>query len=122
MNAPSASTHVTSLHEIVANHDTFIFDCDGVIWQGGCLIPGVDKFLKSLQNAGKKYVFVTNTSSRSREGMWAKFADIGLGGLCFMSSEAAVSYRSSKRWGSPGSRTNMKPVRVNVRDSHNRVL
>ncbi|KAF4724359.1 hypothetical protein FOZ62_019554 [Perkinsus olseni] len=82
MNAPSASTHVTSVHEIVANHDTFIFDCDGVIWQGGCLIPGVDKFLKSLQNAGKKYVFVTNTSSRSREEMWAKFADIGLGDHC----------------------------------------
>lgn len=48
------SNHVTCIDDVVANYDNIIFDCDGVIWQGGHLIPGVDKCLKALNDAGKE--------------------------------------------------------------------
>ncbi|EER08229.1 Pyridoxal phosphate phosphatase, putative [Perkinsus marinus ATCC 50983] len=76
------SNHVTCIDDVVANYDNIIFDCDGVIWQGGHLIPGVDKCLKALNDAGKESAFMTNTSSRSRAGMRAKFGEMGLGELC----------------------------------------
>ncbi|KAF4664487.1 hypothetical protein FOL47_005098 [Perkinsus chesapeaki] len=71
----------SSIGDLIDEYDNFIFDCDGVIWQGGQLISGVKTTLELLRNKGKKYTFVTNTSSRSRSDMWSKFADLGLSEL-----------------------------------------
>lgn len=38
----------------------FIFDCDGVIWRGDCVIPGVPETLAFLRSQGKQLFFVTN--------------------------------------------------------------
>ena len=57
--------------------DVFIFDCDGVIWKGDSLIPGVPEVLEKLRAAGKKIFFVTNNSTKSRKGYKAKFDSLG---------------------------------------------
>ena len=48
------------------NIDVFIFDCDGVIWKGDSLIPGVEKTLEMLRALKKRLFFVTVGRSRAR--------------------------------------------------------
>jgi phosphoglycolate phosphatase len=53
--------------------DTFVFDCDGVIWKGDHLIPGAEEAIQKLRDLNKNIFFVTNNSTRSREGTKEKF-------------------------------------------------
>lgn len=68
-----------SAQAILDAHDTFIFDCDGVLWSGGLgLLPGAAETLAELARRGKRLIFVTNNSARSREAYARKFAGLGL--------------------------------------------
>ena len=62
----------------VDKYDTFLFDCDGVIWQGNQLIPGVKRVLDILQSRGKRILFVTNNSTKSRSSYLQKFQSLGI--------------------------------------------
>ncbi|KAI5965556.1 uncharacterized protein KGF55_000918 [Candida pseudojiufengensis] len=63
---------------ILDKYDNFLLDCDGVIWLDEHLIPGVVKFLNYLTVHNKKYTFVTNNSSKSRQQYIEKFKRLGL--------------------------------------------
>ncbi len=68
-----------SAQELLDRHDAFIFDCDGVIWSGALgLIPGVAELLARLRSEGKRTLFVTNSSMRSRQSYARKFEALGL--------------------------------------------
>lgn len=56
----------------------YLFDLDGVLWLGGNLIPGVGETLEELRNRGKKLMFVSNTSARSRQGCLEQFSQRGI--------------------------------------------
>jgi len=58
--------------------DTFLFDCDGVIWKGDTLIDGVSQTLDLIRSKGKNVVFVTNNSMKSRRQYAEKFQSLGL--------------------------------------------
>ncbi|KAK6537895.1 hypothetical protein TWF694_010794 [Orbilia ellipsospora] len=58
--------------------DTFLFDCDGVLWRGSVLLPKVVETLEMLRSRGKKLVFVTNNSTKSRETYSKTFAKFGI--------------------------------------------
>ncbi|KAI9366703.1 HAD-like domain-containing protein [Zopfochytrium polystomum] len=58
--------------------DTFLLDCDGVIWSGDHLIPNVQETLSTLRAMGKQIIFVTNNSSKSRRAYLKKFQSLGL--------------------------------------------
>ncbi|CAA7034351.1 unnamed protein product [Microthlaspi erraticum] len=58
--------------------DTFLFDCDGVIWKGDTLIDGVSQALDLIRSKGKNVVFVTNNSMKSRRQYAEKFKSLGL--------------------------------------------
>eukprot|EP01103_Thecamoeba_quadrilineata_P008193 TRINITY_DN1795_c0_g1_i2.p1 TRINITY_DN1795_c0_g1~~TRINITY_DN1795_c0_g1_i2.p1 ORF type:complete len:223 (-),score=47.61 TRINITY_DN1795_c0_g1_i2:357-1025(-) len=62
----------------VDSFDTFLFDCDGVIWNGSHLLPGVKESLQYLRSKGKKLLFVTNNSAKSRKGYVEKFSKLNL--------------------------------------------
>ncbi|KAG4304544.1 hypothetical protein PORY_001937 [Pneumocystis oryctolagi] len=76
----------------LSEFDTFLFDCDGVLWNGTKLLPNVSQtlsFIRSkggivltLENVnykiGKKIAFVTNNSSKPREEYQKKFMNLGL--------------------------------------------
>ena len=64
--------------KLLSRTDVFIFDCDGVIWKGDSLIPGVEAVLDKLRQLGKKIFFVTNNSTKSRKGYLKKFTSLGL--------------------------------------------
>lgn len=63
---------------LVDSVDAFLFDCDGVIWKGDKLIEGVPETMELLRKLGKKLVFVTNNSRKSRRQYSKKFRSLGL--------------------------------------------
>ncbi|EPS38688.1 hypothetical protein H072_7503 [Dactylellina haptotyla CBS 200.50] len=66
------------IDDFIDQFDTFLFDCDGVLWQGDVLLPKVVETLEMLRSRGKKLVFVTNNSTKSREKYSKKFEKFGI--------------------------------------------
>ena len=56
----------------------FIFDCDGVIWRGEAKIEGVDDVLRILREKGRKIVFLTNNSTKTRREYAEKLKLFGI--------------------------------------------
>jgi NagD protein len=56
----------------------FICDMDGVIYHGNQLLPGVNEFLAWLEKNNKSYLFLTNSSERSRRELQQKMDRLGL--------------------------------------------
>ncbi|KAM7494419.1 hypothetical protein LguiB_029028 [Lonicera macranthoides] len=84
--------------ELIDSVETFIFDCDGVIWKGDTLIDGVPDTLDMLRSKGKRLIFVTNNSTKSRKQYGKKFETLGLTVTeeeIFASSFAAAAYLKS---------------------------
>jgi NagD protein len=63
--------------EIIRKKAGFIIDMDGVIYHGNMLLPGVDKFLNWLEESGKKYLFLTNSSERTPKELHEKLERLG---------------------------------------------
>lgn len=85
----------TNLQDLLDSVDCFLFDCDGVIWKGDTLIDGVPQTLELLRSKGKKVVFVTNNSTKSRKQYAHKFQSLGISVTeeeIFSSSFAAAMY------------------------------
>ena len=56
----------------------FICDMDGVIYHGNRLLPGVKEFVEWLQKEEKRFLFLTNASSRSPKELQNKLYRMGL--------------------------------------------
>jgi 4-nitrophenyl phosphatase len=56
----------------------YLFDIDGVLLLGSEAIPGAKELLEELRQKGKHVLFVSNTSSRSREQCVEQFANAGI--------------------------------------------
>jgi len=56
---------VAEMKQRVHQKKGIILDMDGVIYHGESILPGVDKFLGWLQESGKKFIFLTNSSERT---------------------------------------------------------
>ncbi|XP_066380097.1 phosphoglycolate phosphatase 2-like isoform X1 [Miscanthus floridulus] len=94
-NPPCAVLTADAARSLVDSVDAFLFDCDGVIWKGDKLIEGVPETMELLRKMGKKLVFVTNNSRKSRRQYSKKFRSLGLEVTeeeIFTSSFAAAMY------------------------------
>ena len=56
----------------------FICDMDGVIYHGNRLLPGVKEFVKWLEDNGKNFLFLTNSSERTKLELQQKLDRMGL--------------------------------------------
>ncbi|CAN1169897.1 Phosphoglycolate phosphatase 2 [Linum perenne] len=101
MSSPAPSSTPVQLlnthtaQSLIDSVEAFLFDCDGVIWKGDKLIDGVSQTLDLLRSKGKKLVFVTNNSTKSRSQYAAKFHSLGIlvtEDEIFSSSFAAAMY------------------------------
>ncbi|ODQ64860.1 2-phosphoglycolate phosphatase [Nadsonia fulvescens var. elongata DSM 6958] len=75
------STKITNKEQVEAfleSYDTFLFDCDGVLWSGTHLLPHVVETIELLRSRGKRLIFVTNNSTKSRKAYTGKFAKFGI--------------------------------------------
>ena len=64
--------------EQLRNKQGFICDMDGVIYHGDRLLPGVKEFVDWLYRENKKFLFLTNASSRSPKELQQKLGRMGL--------------------------------------------
>ena len=96
-----------SAKDLLGGAKAFIFDCDGVIWRGDKLIEGIPETIQGLRDAGKKLIFVTNNSTKSREGYLKKFLSLGLeisAEEIYSSSYAAAAYLKANNFPTDGSK------------------
>ena len=56
----------------------FICDMDGVIYHGNKILPGVAEFIHWLQEEGKDFLFLTNSSASTPRELQQKLARMGL--------------------------------------------
>ncbi|XP_060270250.1 chronophin isoform X2 [Ovis aries] len=70
-----------ALRDVVGRAQGVLFDCDGVLWNGECAVPGAPELLERLAQAGKAALFVSNNSRRARPELALRFARLGFGGL-----------------------------------------
>nr|XP_021406747.2 glycerol-3-phosphate phosphatase [Lonchura striata domestica] len=62
---------------VLANADTLLFDCDGVLWRGEAAVSGAAAVLGKLAAAGKRLCYVTNNSGRTRAAYTEKLRRLG---------------------------------------------
>ena len=67
--------------KILDKYDTYLFDCDGVIWIGNELLPSVKETLELLQSKKKNLIFVSNNSTKARDQYIEKLAGLGIHGV-----------------------------------------
>jgi phosphoglycolate/pyridoxal phosphate phosphatase family enzyme len=68
---------VSEAKEKLADLDTFIFDCDGVLWTAEQAIPGAAACVNGLMKAGKEVYFVTNNALKHRNEHMKKLHGLG---------------------------------------------
>lgn len=56
----------------------YLIDMDGVIYRGGEMIPGADKFISQLQTLDVPFLFLTNNSQRTRRDVAKKLERLGI--------------------------------------------
>src|SRR5947209_6679323 len=56
----------------------YLIDMDGVIYRGGELIPGADRFIAELRAADVPFLFLTNNSQRTRRDVATRLRRLGL--------------------------------------------
>ncbi|ORX82355.1 2-phosphoglycolate phosphatase [Basidiobolus meristosporus CBS 931.73] len=66
------------VEEFLASIDTFLVDCDGVLWKGSEVIDGIRETLDYIRGLGKRILFVTNNSIKSRRQYLSKFNSLGI--------------------------------------------
>ncbi len=58
--------------------DAYFFDLDGTIYLGDRLLPGVEQTIPYLRSIGKKVMFLTNTTTQTREQCRGRLRQLGL--------------------------------------------
>ncbi|KAI1144497.1 4-nitrophenylphosphatase [Hypoxylon sp. FL0543] len=67
-----------AINEFLDKFDVFLLDCDGVLWSGDHLFDGIVETLEMLRARGKRIVFVTNNSTKSRPDYQKKLTALGI--------------------------------------------
>jgi len=78
----------------------FICDMDGVIYHGNKLLPGARDFIRWLKSERKHFVFLTNSSERSRHELRQKLARMGIAvdeSNFYTSALATATFLSSQK-------------------------
>lgn len=59
-------------------YEAYIFDLDGTIYLGDALLPTVDQTLKTLRSLGKRFVFLSNNPTHTRQDYAQKLTRLGI--------------------------------------------
>lgn len=82
----------------------FLFDMDGTLYIGNRLFEFTPELLSAIKAAGKKYLFITNNSSRSVDAYVEKLAKLGISAVAgdfLTSSQATARYLKANHCGKP---------------------
>lgn len=92
-------TDASTLNDLIDSIDFVLTDCDGVIYLHNQIIPETPQVFAKLRQAGKKVLFVSNNSTRSRLQVQSKLKKMGFDvnlDEVFVSSFVAAEYFKSK--------------------------
>lgn len=65
--------------KLLADADNVLLDCDGVLWRGDELTHAdVPRTIERLRGEGKRVLFVTNNSTKTRADYIGKFTRLGI--------------------------------------------
>ncbi|KAH8112779.1 2-phosphoglycolate phosphatase [Phellopilus nigrolimitatus] len=78
MSTAQRLSTTSDYEQLLDKYDTWLFDCDGVLWRGTHLIDGALEVLQLLRSKKKSIVFVTNNASLSRASYKKKFDKFGI--------------------------------------------
>ena len=67
----------TEVDKVLAGIDYVLTDCDGVIYLNNEIIPGTTETFNLLRKRGKKVIFASNNSSKSRRSILKKLNKMG---------------------------------------------
>jgi HAD superfamily hydrolase (TIGR01450 family) len=68
----------TTVAALLQRYDLFLLDAYGVLVSSSGALPGAAAFLRALQQAGKRYLIVSNDASRSVDATLARYGRFGL--------------------------------------------
>lgn len=88
--------------EKIKSKKGFICDMDGVIYHGNKLLPGVKEFVEWLIRENKRFLFLTNSSERSKKELKEKLARMGVEvdeSVFYTSALATASFLSNQKPG-----------------------
>lgn len=90
--------------EALKNVNLYLFDMDGTLYLGNQLFPFTTSLLQAVKNSGKKYLFITNNSSKSVVHYVEKLEKLGIPAEegDFLTSSQATIYYLQKNY--PGKR------------------
>lgn len=76
----------------------FLFDMDGTLYLGNQLFDFTKELLSKIKDSGKKYLFMTNNSSKSVTDYIKKLEKLGIESTCedFITSSQATAYYLKK--------------------------
>lgn len=82
----------------LGNIDLYLFDMDGTLYLGNSLFDFTEELLAKIKSAGKRYMFMTNNSSKSVEDYIAKLSKLGITATRdeFITSSQATAYYLKK--------------------------
>ena len=86
--------------ETLKEKSVYLLDMDGTIYLGNKLIDGAKEFLEKLEEAGKRYIFLTNNSSKNKEIYVEKLNNLGIDASeeeVFTSGEATTMYLKKQK-------------------------
>ena len=86
--------------ETLKEKSVYLLDMDGTIYLGDKLIDGAKEFLEKLEEAGKRYIFLTNNSSKNKEIYVEKLNNLGIDASeeeVFTSGEATTMYLKKQK-------------------------
>lgn len=85
----------TDQNQILKQIECFALDMDGTIYLGENWIDGAQDFLEAVEGSGKKYLFLTNNSSKNPQAYVEKLGRMGLGtepSKIVTSGQATIDY------------------------------
>ena len=80
--------------ELLRSKKLYLFDMDGTLYLGDQLYPFTIELLETLKKTGRKYLFMTNNSSKSVDDYMKKLAKLGIPATRedFITSSQATAY------------------------------
>lgn len=104
MNSKMEILVISDIERRLKKIKVFALDMDGTIYLGNKIFPFTLPFLEGLKNAGKKYVFLTNNSSKNSGNYYDKLKKMGIEtdrSMIYTSGDATIEYLKGLR---PGAR------------------
>jgi len=81
-------------NEVLRQKRLYLFDMDGTLYLGEQLYPFTTELLRAIRESGRKYLFMTNNSSKSVEDYIKKLGKLGIAAERedFITSSQATAY------------------------------